>query len=190
LTSSELDKLSETLDNWPNELAALLVKFALYTGLRQDECMGLEWADVDIERGFFRLLDPKGKPTNLPLSKSALDVIRQAETIKPKADCPWVFPNNKGGRRVNFFHIWSRIRKASKIRTKFRFHDLRHTFATYLASSGEVDLYTLQKLLNHQTPEMTQRYAHLLDEALIRSANVADKVFNCQSKDHGEVLPS
>ena len=74
--------------------------------------------------------------------------------------------------------------------TETPYHDMRHTFATYLASSGEVDLYTLQKLLNHQTPEMTQRYAHLLDEALIRSANVADKVFNCQSKDHGEVLPS
>jgi integrase len=182
LTSSELEKLTATLDCWPNQLAALLVKFALYTGLRQNECMGLEWIDVDTERGFFRLLDPKGRPTNLPLSKCALDVIRQAEKIKPNPDCRWVFPNKKGARRVSFFRIWSRIREDSKIRKKFRFHDLRHTFATYLASSGEVDLYTLQKLLNHQTPEMTQRYAHLLDEALIRGANVVDKVFNGNSQ--------
>jgi integrase len=186
LSTPELDKLTVALDNWPNQLAALLVKFALYTGLRQDECMGLEWKDVDTERGFFRLLDPKGRPTSLPLSKISLDVVRQAEGIKPHPDCLWVFPNKKGGRRVSFFHIWSRIRKTAKIRKVFRFHDLRHTFATYLASSGEVDLYTLQKLLNHQTPAMTQRYAHLLDEALRRGANVADKVFNGNSKDHGE----
>jgi integrase len=186
LSTPELDKLTVALDNWPNQLAALLVKFALYTGLRQDECMGLEWKDVDTERGFFRLLDPKGRPTSLPLSKISLDVVRQVEGIKPHPDCLWVFPNKKGGRRVSFFHIWSRIRKTAKIRKVFRFHDLRHTFATYLASSGEVDLYTLQKLLNHQTPAMTQRYAHLLDEALRRGANVADKVFNGNSKDHDE----
>jgi hypothetical protein len=74
--------------------------------------------------------------------------------------------------------LWARIRKQAKISKGFRFHGLRHTFASYLASSGELDLYTLQKLLNHQTPEMTQRYAHLLDEALRRGANVADRMIS------------
>jgi integrase len=56
-------------------------------------------------------------------------------------------------------------------------HGLRHTFASWLASSGEVDLYTLQRLLTHNSPQMTQRYAHLADEALQRAAAVADKLF-------------
>lgn len=49
-------------------------------------------------------------------------------------------------------------------------HGLRHHYATMMASSGRVDLYTLQKLLNHKDPRMTQRYAHLLDKALHRGA--------------------
>jgi integrase len=56
-------------------------------------------------------------------------------------------------------------------------HGLRHTFASWLASSGEVDLYTLQRLLTHNSPQMTQRYAHLADSALQRAASVADKLF-------------
>ena len=107
----------------------------------------------------------------------ALNTLRQAEELSPYADCPYAFPNNKGERRVSFYKIWSRIRDAAAIPKQFRFHGLRHTFASYLASSGEVDLYTLQKLLNQQTPQMTQRYAHLLDRALRRGANVGDKVF-------------
>jgi integrase len=55
-------------------------------------------------------------------------------------------------------------------------HGLRHTFASHLASSGEVDLYTLQRLMTHKSPMMTQRYAHLRDEALKRGANVMGKI--------------
>ena len=53
-------------------------------------------------------------------------------------------------------------------------HGLRHAFASHLESSGMVDLYTLQKLLTHGSPLMTQRYAHLADEALRKAAAVAD----------------
>jgi len=185
LNSEELDRLLGVIDNWTNRLGALVVKFALYTGFRLDEVIGLEWKDVDMDRRFVSLKDPKGNPVTLPVCNEALDILTKADKLKPLAECAWVFPNNKGQRRVSFGKIWSRIRKASKIPKGFRFHGLRHNFASHLASSGEVDLYTLQKLLNHQTPEMTQRYAHLLDEALMRGANVADKVFN-GSKDRDE----
>ncbi len=61
-------------------------------------------------------------------------------------------------------------------------HGLRHVFASYLASSGKVDLYTLQKLLTHASPQMTQRYAHLADDAMQRAASVANEIFE-QKKD-------
>ncbi|QTA83785.1 Integrase family protein [Desulfonema limicola] len=178
LNKDEIEKLLNTLELWPNQLGALLVKFSLYTGLRQDEIMGLEWKDVDLENGFISLFDPKGKPATLPLNNEALKIIYEAEKIKPFEGCMYIFPNQFGERRVSFYKIWSRIRDAAGLSKTFRFHGLRHTFASYLASSGEVDLYTLQKLLNHQSPQMTQRYAHLLDETLRRGAGVADKVFN------------
>lgn len=57
-------------------------------------------------------------------------------------------------------------------------HGLRHVYASMLASSGQVDLYTLQKLLTHKSAAMTQRYAHLRDEALRRASDLAGKLFN------------
>ena len=53
-------------------------------------------------------------------------------------------------------------------------HGLRHNYASRLASTGEVDLYTIQKLLTHSSPQMTQRYAHLRDETLMKAASLAD----------------
>jgi integrase len=178
LSADDLGRLLNTLEIWDNKLGALVVKFAVYTGFRLDEVIGLQWNDVDMKRQFIELSDPKGDPVTLPVCNEAISVLKMAKKNQPVVDCPWVFPNNKGERRVSFGKIWSRIRESAKLPKGFRFHGLRHNFASHLASSGEVDLYTLQKLLNHQTPEMTQRYAHLLDEALIRGASVADKVFN------------
>ena len=177
LTSDEIYRLIGVINIWRNRLGALVVKFALYTGFRLEEVIGLKWKDVDLDKRFIRLRDPKGNPVTLPICQNAIDILLELKnSISP--DCDWVFPNNKGQRRVAFGKIWSRIKKAAKISKNFRFHDLRHNFASHLASSGEVDIYTLQKLLNHQTPKMTQRYAHLRDEALRRGSNVADKVFN------------
>lgn len=69
-------------------------------------------------------------------------------------------------------------------RADFRpLHGLRHAYASFLASSGKVDLYTLQKLLTHSSPQMTQRYAHLADEALQRAAQVSDNIFGGTSND-------
>ena len=55
-------------------------------------------------------------------------------------------------------------------------HGLCHVYASMLASSGKVDMYTLQKLLTHKSPQMTQRYAHLRDEALKSAANLAGEI--------------
>jgi len=69
--------------------------------------------------------------------------------------------------------------KCSTYQKDFRpLHGLRHTFASMLASSGKVDLYTLQKLLTHKSSEMTQRYAHLRDEALKKASDLAGDIIN------------
>ncbi len=57
-----------------------------------------------------------------------------------------------------------------------QFHGLRHVYASMLASSGKVEMYTLQKLLTHKSPRMTQRYAHLRDETLKRAAAFAGDI--------------
>ena len=66
-------------------------------------------------------------------------------------------------------------------------HGLRHVYASLLASSGEVDMYTLQKLLTHKSPQMIQRYAHLRDEQLKKASNLVGKlVFGNQTGYHSD----
>jgi hypothetical protein len=57
-------------------------------------------------------------------------------------------------------------------------HGLRHSFASWLASSGKVSMYELQKLLTHSSPQMTQRYAHLHDDALRKASDLAGALFS------------
>jgi integrase len=66
-----------------------------------------------------------------------------------------------------------RIKEKANLPHDFRmFHGLRHVYASQLASSGKVDLYTLQTLLTHKSPLMTQRYAHLRSDTLMQASNV------------------
>jgi len=163
LTREEIKRLFATLDNWWNKRFALLVKFALYTGCRRGEIFNLKWVDVDLNNGFIVLRDTKGgKDTILPISDEALNIIKQAKKTLPTPKCSFVFPNKWGRKRSYMGNSWTNIKRKANLPMNFRFHGLRHTYASYLASSGKVSLYTLQKLLTHKTPQMTQRYAHLL----------------------------
>ena len=178
LTKDEINRLLDTLDGWRNGLVALLIKFALYTGLRRGELFALKWEHVDIRKAWIYLRDTKGgMDSNLPISDKALDILVQAMKLLPSPECPYVFPNRYGNKRTTIGNTWTRIKKCAKIPHEFRFHGLRHTYASYLASSGKVSQYTLQRLLTHKTPQMTQRYAHIFDETLREGANLLPKLF-------------
>ena len=89
-------------------------------------------------------------------------------------DSPYVFPGRGGGQRTSIAKQVNKIKEKAKLPKDFRpLHGLRHVFASMLASSGQVDMYTLQKLLTHKDPQMTQRYAHLRDETLKKASNLA-----------------
>ena len=90
-----------------------------------------------------------------------------------------MFPGKNGGRRREFRGLPRLVKLKAGLPANFRpLHGYRHNFASILASSGQVDLYTLQKLLTHSSPQMTQRYAHLADDALRRAAEVSAKAFS------------
>jgi integrase len=95
----------------------------------------------------------------------------------PKAKGPLVFPTEDGKQRKTIQNASRNIRKMAGLPKDFRpMHGLRHVFASMLASSGQVDMYTLQKLLTHKSPLMTQRYAHLRDESLKRASALAGDI--------------
>ena len=80
-----------------------------------------------------------------------------------------------------------RVREKVGLPESFRpLHGLRHSFASWLASSGEVSMYELQKLLTHSSPQMTQRYAHLHDDALKKASGVASILFSAAQNKESE----
>lgn len=175
LTEDQYASLLEVLDKEENVGAACLMKIALFTGIRKMDILRLEWRDIDFDRGFVYLRTPKGMIAEyIPLNESTREVF---ESLNPKHGKVLIFPN-KDGRlrdRTSFSKPLKRIIEIAGIPKDFRpMHGLRHTFASDLASSGEVDLYTLQKLMGHKSPKMTQRYAHLRDETLKKASAVTD----------------
>jgi integrase len=176
LTPTQLSKLLEAIEKDAHPQAGNLMRMALFTGMRRGEMFKLKWKDMDFERGFISIRDPKGGPDQkIPLNDGA----RQVLEALPKTDSAYVFPGRNGGQRVDIHHQVNKIRDRAGLPKDFRaLHGLRHVFASMLASSGQVDLYTLQKLLTHKIPLMTQRYAHLRDDALKRASSLAGDIIN------------
>lgn len=145
-----------------------LVLLALHTGLRRGELFGLEWRDVNVAG---RLLTVRGSGTKsghtryVDLNATAVDVLTtwQADrlaVLSPDAiTSPLVFPASSGARLDNVQSAWETTLKAAHVKA-FRFHDLRHSFASRLVQAG-VDLNTVRELLGHADLKMTLRYAHL-----------------------------
>ena len=176
LSPEQLRRLMESIESDSNPHARGMMKMALYTGMRRGEMFKLKWSDIDFERGFISIKDPKGGvDQKVPLNEATRNLLE----AHPKGKSPFVFPGRDGGQRVRIQHAVNRIRKNAKLPKEFRpLHGLRHVYASMLASSGQVDMYTLQKLLTHKSPLMTQRYAHLRDEALKKAADLAGDLIN------------
>ncbi len=176
LTSEELQNLLDAIDKDENVQAQNLMRLALFTGMRRGELFKLKWKHIDEHRGFILLRDPKGGPDQkIPLNDGAREVLQN----HMRTDSPYVFPGRGGRLRVDINKQVNRIKARAGLPKDFRpLHGLRHAYASMLASSGKVDLFTLQKLLCHKDPRMTQRYAHLRDEALKRASYVADDIIN------------
>ncbi len=171
LNPDQLTKLLESIEQDINIQAANLMKMALYTGCRRGELFKLKWDHINFDRGFISLVDPKGGPDEqIPLN----DLARGLLDSHPRSDSPFVFPGRGGNQRTDINKQVNRIKNRAGLPKDFRpLHGLRHVYASMLASSGKVDMYVLQKLLTHKSPQMTQRYAHLRDEALRKASDVA-----------------
>jgi len=180
LSPKQLQKLLKIIEKDEHTHAGSMMKMALFTGMRRGELFRLKWEDINFDRGFINLVDPKGGPDQkVPLNDAARDLFNS----HIRTGSPYVFPGRNGGQRVNIAKPVNRIKKNAGLPKDFRpLHGLRHVYASMLASSGEVGMYTLQKLLTHKDPKMTQRYAHLRDEALKRAADLAGSIIENAAK--------
>ena len=174
LIDEQLVAYLNALADEPDQDAAALLRLALVTGMRRGALLALRWSDCDFERALITLQGAsakKGKTEFIPMTTAARSIL---EAVGRTAS-PFVFPGKDGGQRQDFRRMARRVRDKAGLSKDFRpLHGLRHAYASMLISSGQVDLYSLQKLLTHESPAMTQRYSHLRDEALRKAASVID----------------
>jgi len=126
---------------------------ALLTGMRRNEILSLTWQDVSLSQGSIRLLTTKsGKRRDVPIPAKLHEVFL---ALGPKSEgSVFSLPY------ISLRKYWARAKKQADIQGRCRFHDLRHTFASWFMRRGG-NIYTLQKILGHSTIKMTERYAHL-----------------------------
>ncbi len=185
LSSEQLQRLLKAIEADKNIQVSNLMKLALFTGMRAGELFKLQWSDLDFKKGFIHIRDPKsGVSQPIPMNSLARQVLKS----HPQTGSPYVFPGRNGKQRVEIHIQTRRIKDRAGLPKDFRpLHGLRHVYASMLASSGQVDLYTLQKLLTHKIPLKTQRYAHLRDETLKKASNLlGDLITEAVSDDTAE----
>ena len=174
LTPEQLSRLLKVLEAESNIQVANLMKMALFTGMRRGELFKLRWKDIDFEKGFILIKSPKGGvDQKIPLNNEARAILE----CHVRTGSEYIFPGQNGGMRVTVKNAANKIKKRAGLPKDFRpLHGLRHVYASMLASSGKVDMYTLQKLLTHKSPVMTQRYAHLRDDTLRKASDLAGDI--------------
>ena len=165
---AEADRLLQACD----DSIRPIVLTAIHTGMRKGELLGLTWDAVDMAHGFIRLRQTKnGKARALPLNETLWALF---SCLRTRQDVPWVFHDAQGHRYKDVRHLFDQACEEAGL-TDFHFHDLRHTFASWLVMKG-VPLATVSTLLGHTSPTMTLRYAHLSPKHLTSAVRVLDPV--------------
>jgi len=176
LSNDELTALLEACRDSSCGYLYPAVMLALTTGMRRGEQLSLTWENVDFERSWITLGITKNKQRRgVPLVGAAQDALRSLRTVR-RIDTNLVFPSHDGRKPYDIRRPFTLALKKAGIRD-FRWHDLRHCAASYLAMSG-VPLKVIGQLLGHRTSAMTDRYSHLADQVVTDAVSkVMTKLF-------------
>lgn len=141
----------------------LIVVLAMGTGARRGEIMNLRWKDVDMNEGRAILHETKNNEHRaIPIVGLSLKLFQQHSKVR-QFDSELVFPDPRDGSKPwPLETTWRKARKSAEIED-FRFHDLRHSAASYLAMNGATTA-DIAEVLGHKTLQMVKRYAHLSDQ--------------------------
>lgn len=180
------DEFVKVVSCCPPHLRPLIVT-AVHTGLRMGDLLRLQWPYVDLENGFASILQPKNnEPRHIPLNRTVQEVLLPIK-LKNKL---WVFTNEAGKKipsRTVEYQFALAIKKAGI--QDFRFHDLRHTTASWLAMAG-ANQDVIRDVLGHKDIRMSFRYTHLMPGRTKAALEKLDKFFPSKSPDAPTPAPA
>ena len=189
LSADELSRLGAALAKHKDKAAANIFRLLLVTGARRGEVSAAKWADFDLENGVWTKPATATKQARLhriPLNPPAQLLLSELRKAADD-DAEYVFPARYGGHRTELKYAWAALCKAARIKHA-RIHDLRHSFASVLASSGH-SLPIIGRLLGHSQAATTQRYAHLTDDPLRKATETAGAIITAGDKPGAKIVP-
>jgi integrase len=161
LSEDERQRLVAACAASHNRMLLPVVVLALSTGARKQELLSLTWRDVDLHRERLLLHATKtGERRSVPVTGRALTELQQLAKVR-RIDTALVFPRRDGRAPIDLRYAWAQALQQAGIQD-FRFHDLRHCCASYLAMNG-ASLVEIAEVLGHKTLTMVKRYAHLAE---------------------------
>ncbi len=179
LSDEERTALLESSKNTSYPHLHLIVVLALSTGARKGEIMNLRWGDIDKARTKIILHETKnGERRVIPLTGYAKQLILEHEKVR-RIDTDMLFPSKTGRTPFDIKKSWNAALDAAEIKD-FRFHDLRHSAASYLAMNGASPA-EIAGVLGHKTLQMVKRYAHLSEahtSSVVESMN--ERIFGSE----------
>jgi integrase len=162
LSDNERQRLLTVCKESASPYLYTIVILALSTGARRGEILSLTWQNVDLQRSVITLQDTKnGERRSLHLTGLALQLMHQHARVR-RNDTALVFPAPDGRKPLSVRTAWDTAVKRANI-PDFRFHDLRHSAASYLAMNG-ASLAEIAEILGHKTLSMVKRYTHLSEQ--------------------------
>ena len=171
LDDEERVQLLKACNESSNPILYTVVIWALSTGARRMKIMNLAWGDIDLKRRVATIHETKNDERRaLPLGKHAFKEIQKLSELR-RIDTNLLFPDETGKKPIDIRNPWERAIKKAGIKD-FRFHDLRHSAASYLAMNG-ASLAEIAEVLGHKTLQMVKRYSHLSEQ---HTANVVSKM--------------
>lgn len=173
LSDEERKRFLEALNRRTETSSTLALRMLLLTGARRSEVLRAEWAQFDIPAGIWTKPSSHTKQKRIhrvPLSPDAVEILKLA---RQATNGVYVFPGKEGLPLSDIKKLFASLLKEAQIEN-LRLHDLRHSFASILASSGQ-SLPIIGALLGHTQVATTARYAHLMDDALRDAASAVGR---------------
>jgi integrase len=173
LSDEERQRLLDVCKKSESKYLYKIVVLALSTGARRNEIIKLDWKDLDLNRAVITLHDTKNNERRiLPLRGHAMDLMKEHAKVR-NLHCHYVFTSDNECKPIDIRTAWETALKKANIED-FRFHDLRHSAASYLAMNG-ASLAEIAEVLGHKTLQMVKRYAHLSEA---HTASVVERMNN------------